>query len=275
MCNADKKVDRGIWQEWSRFDQTREDFSLMVHLRSHALVIVVLIVMANVSAQMILFRPCLNDEVMCANVPTAVDAIGYLGLAKAVAAGEHFGSVFRGGERPPGYPFFLAFFVRFFVRPLLAARMMQIILSASVIFLSFLTVRRLTSRPDAALLTALLVSVWAPIYYLLPSFVGGDLLHFYAFRSSLPNILCRAEELSHDSGAMRHSSRSVNLSETKPDHASVPSGRCSIRGITQTAPAFHVRWHYSLEYGNDALAVGTFYECPLRSVSRSTLDFTR
>ena len=165
MSNVDKKVIEAFGRNGAGSTQAREDFSLMVHLRSHALVIVILIVMANVSAQMILFRPCLNNEVMCANVPTALDAIGYLGLAKAVAAGEHFGSVFRGGERPPGYPFFLAFFVRFFARPLLAARMMQIVLSAAVIFLSFLTVRRITSRPDAAFLTALLVSVWAPIYY--------------------------------------------------------------------------------------------------------------
>lgn len=146
----------------------------MANLRSNAILIVILIIVANVSAQMIVFRHALNNEVMRAGAKknTEVDAAEYVGLARGLAAGEHFGSVFRDARRPPGYPYFLALFMRFFGQPLLAVRVVQIILSANVILLSFLAVRRITSFPEAGILAALLVGVWAPLYYYSPILIA-------------------------------------------------------------------------------------------------------
>ena len=140
----------------------------MTNLRSNATIIVILIVMGNMGAQLILLRSSLNNEVISRNAPSATDAISYSETARAVAAGEPFGLVFRDGRRPPGYPFFLAFFVRFFAQPVLAARVMQIVLSASTILLSFLAIQKITSCPEAGIFVAFLVSVWVPFYYFSP-----------------------------------------------------------------------------------------------------------
>jgi hypothetical protein len=142
----------------------------MANFRSNAIIIVILIIAANISAQLIVFRHSLNNEVIRTGAAknTETDAKGYVALARGLAAGEHFGSVFQDGRRPPGYPYFLAVFVRFFEQPLFAARIAQILLSAGAILFSFLAIRRITCRSESGILAALLVSVWAPIYYFSP-----------------------------------------------------------------------------------------------------------
>ena len=152
----------------------------MANFHSNAIIIVILIIAANIGAQLIVFRHSLNNEVIrtAAAKNTESDAAEYVGLAKGLAAGERFGSVFRDGRRPPGYPYFLALFLRFFGQPLFVARVVQIMLSASVILFSFLAVRRITSRPEAGVLTAFLVGLWPPIYHYSPHFVLQRLVAF-------------------------------------------------------------------------------------------------
>ncbi|HEY4930155.1 MAG TPA: glycosyltransferase family 39 protein [Terriglobales bacterium] len=161
-----------------------------------------LLTLANAAGQFVIFRPYLNDEVINAYAPTAADAAGYVTRAKGIAMGESFDILFRDGRRLPGYPFFLSVFMRYFSQALFAARLAQIALSASTIFISFLIIRKVTNRPDAAILTATLVAFCIPLYYFSPMlyaetcsiFVLSLLLYVIANidqqRYIVPAVLC-------------------------------------------------------------------------------------
>ena len=140
---------------------------------------VLCLVAGNLLLQLLLGGRGLDNQPVNAYRPTSSDALVYIAQAQQAAAGEFY-AAFADGFRPPGYPLFLAVCLRLFAQPLLAARLIQIGLTALVIPLAFATLRRALGDPRRAAPGALLVALWLPLYYFSPVLVAESLSIFLA-----------------------------------------------------------------------------------------------
>jgi hypothetical protein len=141
-------------------------------------VLCVLLCLANASLQCFAYRGALDDGVENRSSPSSGDSRDYVRRARQLAGAEPAGfkAAFRDGFRTPGYPLFLAAFQPVSAAPLRAARLAQILLSASMAFLAFLTLRNLLrgfSFADwKALGGAAMVAVWPPLYHFSPILIA-------------------------------------------------------------------------------------------------------
>jgi hypothetical protein len=91
-----------------------------------------------------------------------------MGRAERLAGGDGFGEVFCNGLRMPGYPLFLSFFAGLSGNPAPAVRIVQILLSSSLILMFWFILSTLTRSAAASLAGAFLCAIWLPFYYFSP-----------------------------------------------------------------------------------------------------------
>lgn len=132
---------------------------------------VIFVIMAlNFAAQLIFFRDTLDEGAVTSFLPAYTDSEDYMQRAEKLADGKGFGEVFCDGIRMPGYPVFLSFFAELFERPAAAVRIAQMLLSSSLILMTWMILSSLTRSTAAGLTGAFLCALWLPFYYFSPVF---------------------------------------------------------------------------------------------------------
>jgi hypothetical protein len=141
---------------------------------------VLLLVAGNLSLQIVLRRDGLDNSVENRYSPTSTDSRDYVRRAEILAGkgtvqgpfGKAFEEALGDAYRMPAYPLFLSAFYPVFKAPLQAARYAQILLSALVILLAWLTLRNLMGDTAGALGGAALIAAWLPLYYFSPILIA-------------------------------------------------------------------------------------------------------
>jgi hypothetical protein len=135
-----------------------------------------LLCLANLSVQFLAHRGALDNGVENRSSPSSGDSRDYVRRAELLAGPGGFQAAFADGRRTPGYPLFLAALRPLSAAPLRAARIVQIFLSASIIFLAFLALRNLLHGLPASDLKALggaaLIAAWPPLYHFSPILIA-------------------------------------------------------------------------------------------------------
>lgn len=134
-----------------------------------------LLFLGNLSAQLYLQRGALDDGVENRSSPSSTDTRDYLRRAEIWADGSGSGgftAAFEDGYRTPAYPLYLAAFLSFSTTPLRAARTTQVLLTAGIVLLAFLTLVNLRESPAKALGGAALVAAWPPLYHFSPILIA-------------------------------------------------------------------------------------------------------
>jgi Dolichyl-phosphate-mannose-protein mannosyltransferase len=132
-----------------------------------ALPLLMALFLGNAVAQVLLEGDGLDNQTVNSYLPEAADADGYASRAEQLARGQLV-APFRDAYRLPGYPLFLSVFYRLSPQPLLAARYAQILLSASIPVLLFFVFLNVTGSYAKAYAGAVIVGLWAPLYYFSP-----------------------------------------------------------------------------------------------------------
>jgi hypothetical protein len=129
---------------------------------------VLMLVALNASAQFIFFRDTLDEGVITGFLTSYTDGEDYMLRAEELAEGGGFGEALCDGMRMPGYPIFLSIFVKLSERPAPVVRIVQILLSSSLILTFWMIISSLTRSTAAALAGASLCALWLPFYYFSP-----------------------------------------------------------------------------------------------------------
>jgi hypothetical protein len=162
-----------------RIAQSR-DKSLADRKNHMVYLLLILLFLSNVLIQIALQQNGLDNQPVNDYNPAAGDAFGYVKRAERLAKYGDFVDTFKDGYRLPGYPFFLSVFYHFSARPLLSARYAQIVLSALTIILLFFALLNICSSTTKALLGALIVALWVPLYYFSP-LLGAESCSIFLF----------------------------------------------------------------------------------------------
>ncbi|OCT16078.1 hypothetical protein A8709_10730 [Paenibacillus pectinilyticus] len=116
--------------------------------------ILMLITIFHISMQIYFFH--INNE-----VPTDGDGVNYISRASNFT---DFANVFGDGFRLPGYPFVIWFLGLLSGKSLLFIRIIQVILTSSLIIISFFILLKLTRSKFFSLFGGIIVGSWLPLY---------------------------------------------------------------------------------------------------------------
>lgn len=133
-------------------------------------ILVLLIIIVNIIAQLIYFRPFMDNQPLSLYLPTP-DAIDYITRANLLADGFKFSEAFQDVYRLPGYALFISLFYLVSDTPLLLARYTQILLSSLCVGIAYLTLMNILGSGFWSFIGCLLVATWFPFYYYSPVIV--------------------------------------------------------------------------------------------------------
>ncbi len=158
--------------------------------------LLILLVGLNITGQILIFRPYLDDSLTNDYSIDANDAYSYVLKACGIAYDRDFQKTFADGYRTPGYPLFIAFFHMVSDQPLKATRYAQVVLTSLMIPLSFFLLRRLLNSSAGGLLGACACALWPPFYFSCPllyaesvSVFGVAVLVFVLSRMAKHNLV--------------------------------------------------------------------------------------
>lgn len=125
----------------------------------------------NFAVHAVRFGWTLDNSIITAYAPGSNDPADYANRAEIWTHYSGFKNAFADGYRVPGYPAYLLPFLSFFQQPYLAARAMQLVLSASLPSLMLVLAVLITKRLSAGLIAGGLTLAWVPLSYFAPILV--------------------------------------------------------------------------------------------------------
>lgn len=129
---------------------------------------ILLIITINLVLQFALFHDGFDNQIVNNHSPTKSDAYDYVARARLIANQGDFTEAFSDAYRMPGYPLFIAIFIRLFDQPLLQVRIVQALLSSFIIYFCYLLLSTLLESRPAVQLGSLAAAVWLPFYFFSP-----------------------------------------------------------------------------------------------------------
>ena len=126
-----------------------------------------------------LFAEGFDNQTLNTFAPHSTDAVQYVSLAETLTEPGGFTKAFGDGYRTPMYPVILFICQYVFSKSLLAARILNLLLTAAIIPLIFASIRKVTSTNTTSFLGAALCLIWVPFYYFAPVLIAESISFFF------------------------------------------------------------------------------------------------